>query len=166
MIIDYLLVRYTFILVLPFYRKLVSFFHQSSCKKTSYLKMQRLVRSLNETIQYIDAVIDTRIERRNNTGLVGVTWREDANLKAIMTDLKSQAQVISHSAVKFALLANTSSPSDPNLSRNVTSICDEIGPQIGTFYNIFLYVICFTSKTHIVYYYYLSLVLYNICFLK
>lgn len=100
--------------------------------------MQDLKKSLKETVEYTDAIISTRIQQRNTHGLTGVPWREDPTLKAIMTDLKSQAHVISHSAVKFALLVNTSSPSDSNLSRNIASICEEIRPQIGTFYNIFL----------------------------
>lgn len=103
--------------------------------------MQALRTSLSETIQFTDAVIQDRLNRRQAAeGRVnGVPWREDATMKTVMTDLRSQAQIISHSAVKLALLVNTAAPGDRNLSSNLRSIGEEVTPQIITFYNIFLW---------------------------
>ena len=61
-------------------------------------------------------------------------WREDDLLKTMMTDMKSQCQIIAHSCVKLALLYSASS-----VKREAAdSLFQEIHTQLQTFLNIYL----------------------------
>jgi hypothetical protein len=104
------------------------------------LSMEDLRKSLLEIIDFVDTIISDRLTKRRNQATIGVPWKEDLKLKNVTTDLRSQAEIVSHSCIKLALLINTSGSSTKNLQNSINTLCEEMLPQLSTFYNIFAYV--------------------------
>ncbi len=66
-------------------------------------------------------------------------WRDDNVLKTIMTDMKSQYQVLSHCCVKFTLLlSNTLGGKSKVSTEALDSILDGLKKTVQTLLNIYL----------------------------
>ena len=93
---------------------------------------------MNETIELVQSFIneiDKSIDQRQQQDVLSLgQWKEDETLKIMITDFRNQAQVVSHSCVKFALLIT---PTIDFKSNVITSILDEINQQSQLLFNIF-----------------------------
>ncbi len=66
-------------------------------------------------------------------------WRDDNVLKTIMSDMKSQYQVLSHCCVKFTLLLSNQVTGKSKVSTEaLNSMLDELSKTVQTLLNIYL----------------------------
>ena len=97
---------------------------------------------LSSSLQFLQgsqALIEERIQqhcqqRQQPSFISLVRWRDDDLLKTIVTDMKSQSQIIAHSCVNLALLYSAAT-----VKQEATdSILKEIQEHMQIFLNIYL----------------------------
>lgn len=98
--------------------------------------MNVLSEALKSTNELVTALI---VQKSEELEQLDASWLANDELaKTMIKDLQTQCQILSHSAVKLALLVNTSDPGSASLSANIEELCAEIKPQVDTFVAIFV----------------------------
>jgi hypothetical protein len=98
--------------------------------------MDETIQFITQHTQEIDAFIQRELKGRadNKDSFRVGSWKEDPQLKIMLTDLKSQAEILSHTCVKFSLLIN---PKVDLTSNVIISILNEVKEQSQLLVNIF-----------------------------